>query len=65
MVSNAIRLFNLGGFEIKLDPSWFLIALLVPWTPSTQYLPITLPSLTGTAYITMPCVAILGFLDSL
>ncbi|MFA8444201.1 site-2 protease family protein [Yoonia sp.] len=65
MFSNTIRLFNIDGFEIKLDPSWFLIAGLITWTLSTQYFPVTLPGLTGTAYLMLAIVAMLGFFGSL
>ena len=65
MFSNTIRLFNIDGFEIKLDPSWFLIAGLITWTLSTQYFPVTLPGLTGTAYLVLAIVAMLGFFGSL
>ncbi len=65
MFSNTIRLFNIDGFEIKLDPSWFLIAGLITWTLSTQYFPVTLPGLTGTTYLVLAIVAMLGFFGSL
>lgn len=65
MFSNAIRLFNLGGFEIKLDPSWFLIAALITWTLSTQYFPATLPDLTSVTYVILAIIAMLGFFGSL
>lgn len=65
MFSNATRLFNLGGFEIKLDPSWFLIAGLITWTLATQYFPVTLPDLTGATYLILAVVAMLGFFGSL
>jgi Zn-dependent protease/CBS domain-containing protein len=65
MFSNAIRLFKLGGFEIKLDPSWFLIAGLITWTLSTQYFPATLPDQTSATYLVLAIIAMLGFFGSL
>lgn len=65
MFSNAISLFRLSGFEIKLDPSWFLIAGLITWTLSTQYFPVTMPNQTGAAYLTLAVIAMLGFFASL
>jgi Zn-dependent protease/CBS domain-containing protein len=65
MFSNAIKLFNLGGFDIKLDPSWFLIAGLITWTLSTQYFPATLPDQSGATYVTLAIIAMLGFFASL
>ena len=65
MFTNATRLFSVGGFEIKLDPSWFLIAGLITWTLSTQYFPLTLPGLTSGVYVVLAVVAMLGFFGSL
>ncbi|MEM6312269.1 MAG: site-2 protease family protein, partial [Pseudomonadota bacterium] len=65
MFSNAIRLFRLGGFDIKLDPSWFLIAALITWTLSTQYFPLVLPDLTIVTHFVLAVVAMLGFFGSL
>lgn len=65
MFTSAIRLFNVGGFEIKLDPSWFLIAGLITWTLATQYFPVTIPDLSDAAYVTLAVVAMLGFFTSL
>lgn len=65
MFSNAIRLFNLAGFEIKLDPSWFLIAGLITWTLSSRYFPQALPGLTDATYFILAIVAMLGFFGSL
>ncbi|MDX8354945.1 site-2 protease family protein [Cognatiyoonia sp. IB215182] len=65
MISNATRLFDLDGFEIRLDPSWFLIAGLVTWTLASEYFPMTLPGLTGAAYLVLAIVAMLGFFGSL
>lgn len=65
MFTSAIRLFNVGGFEIKLDPSWFLIAALITWTLATQYFPLTLPGLADTSYVFLAVFAMLGFFTSL
>lgn len=65
MFSNAIKLFSIGGFDIKLDPSWFLIAGLITWTLSTQYFPATLPDQGGSSYVTLAIIAMLGFFASL
>ncbi len=65
MFSNAIRLFDLDGFEIRLDPSWFFIAGLITWTLATQYFPATMPDHTGATYLIVAIVAMLGFFGSL
>ncbi|HEV8036844.1 site-2 protease family protein [Yoonia sp.] len=65
MFTSAIRLFNVGGFEIKLDPSWFLIAALITWSLATQYFPLVLPGLADTSYVFLAIFAMLGFFASL
>jgi Zn-dependent protease/CBS domain-containing protein len=38
-----IPVFQLAGIRVTLDPSWFLIFLLVAWSLATGYLPQQLP----------------------
>ena len=65
MFSNAIKLVTVSGFDIKVDPSWALIAALVTWTLSQQYFPATLPDQTSQMYVVMAVVAMLSFFASL
>ena len=65
MFSNAIKLATVSGFDIKVDPSWALIAALVTWTLSQQYFPATLPDQTSQMYVVMAVVAMLSFFGSL
>jgi Zn-dependent protease/predicted transcriptional regulator len=65
MFSNAIQLFSINGFKIRLDPSWFIIAALVIWSLSQQYFPSILPGASQTRYFIMSLVAMLCFFASL
>lgn len=65
MFSNAIKLFTLNGFDIKLDPSWALIAALITWSLSRQYFPSVFPDQTFTVYLLMATFAMLCFFASL
>lgn len=65
MFSNAIKLFTVGGFDIKLDPSWILIAALITWTLSRQYFPVILPDQPAQVYLAMAVIAMLSFFGSL
>ena len=65
MFSNAIRIFTLNGLEIKLDPSWALIAALITWSLSQHYFPSVYPDQTGTTYVVMAVAAMLCFFASL
>ncbi|MGB7242648.1 MAG: site-2 protease family protein [Sulfitobacter sp.] len=65
MFSNAVKLFSLNGFDIKVDPSWLIIASLVTWSLSQQYFPDILPGASGATYLTMAIVGMLGLFASL
>lgn len=65
MFKNAVDLFDIFGFKIKVDPSWLLIAALIVWNLSTAYFPEYLPELTRYDYIALSVVAMLGLFGSL
>jgi len=65
MFSNAVKIFTLNGFDIKLDPSWALIAALITWSLSQHYFPSVHPDQTGTTYVVMALAAMLCFFASL
>ena len=39
MFRRKFKLFRLMGFEVGVDPSWSLLAVLVVWSLSTSYFP--------------------------
>jgi len=39
MFSHAVKLFSINRFDIKVDPSWLIIAALVTWSLSQQFFP--------------------------
>ena len=43
MARGPIPVFELAGIRVTLDPSWFLIFLLVAWSLASGYLPQQLP----------------------
>ena len=65
MFRNAVNLFEIFGFKIRVDPSWLLIAALIVWTLSTAYFPAELPNLKQADYIALGVVAMLGLFISL
>lgn len=65
MFANAIKLFSSNGFDIKIDPSWLVIATLVTWSLSQQYFPDVLPTLPQATYLIMAIAATLCFFASL
>ena len=65
MFSNAIKIFTLNKFDIKVDPSWLLIAALITWSLSQQYFPSVLPGQTSEVYLVMSVITMLCFFASL
>ena len=65
MFSNAIKIATLQGFDIKIDPSWALIAALITWSLSTQYFPMIYPGAESGIYIVLALLAMFGFFASL
>ena len=65
MFKNAVNLFELFGFKIRIDPSWLLIAALIVWTLSTAYFPVELPGLSRVEHVALAVVAMLGLFASL
>ena len=65
MFKNAVQLFEIFGFKLKVDPSWLLIAALIVWSLSTSYFPGVLPEETSTLYTVLGIVAMLGMFASL
>ncbi len=65
MFENSVKLFTLNKFDIKVDPSWLLIAALVTWSLSRRYFPQALPEADPSVYLTLAVVAMLGLFASL
>lgn len=65
MFKNAVQLFEIFGFKLKVDPSWLLIAALIVWSLSTSYFPQAVPGLTGAGYTVLGILAMLGMFASL
>lgn len=65
MFAHAIKIMTLQGFDIKVDPSWLLIAALITWSLATQYFPDTLPGAAAGAHLLLAVIAMLGFFASL
>lgn len=65
MWGNAIRVARLGGFDIKVDASWLLIATLIVWSLATAYFPSQLPDAGTLTLIIAAIAAMLGLFGSL
>jgi Zn-dependent protease/CBS domain-containing protein len=65
MFGKRYRLFSLFGFEVRLDASWFFLALLVAWTLAAGTFPATTPGLSPAGYWTMGIAGTLGLFASI
>lgn len=65
MFSRGIPLFNLFGFDVRMDPSWLLLALLITWTLGTGFFPLTYPGLTSGSYLAMGALVAVGLFFSI
>ncbi|MFY0691080.1 MAG: site-2 protease family protein [Paracoccaceae bacterium] len=65
MFSRSVKILTVLGFDIKVDPSWLLIAALIVWSLSSGYFPVVMPGATGEIYLGMAVFAMLGFFVSL
>jgi Zn-dependent protease/predicted transcriptional regulator len=65
MFGRSIPLFKLAGFQIALDWSWLILAVLITWTLSTGVFPYYYPDLPLATYWSMGVVAALGLFGSI
>ena len=64
MFGKPLRLFRLFGFPIKLDPSWFIVAVLITWTLAGAVFPSFYGGLSWPSYVSMGVLGALGLFAS-
>lgn len=65
MFGRRIRLFKLLGFDVGVDFSWVLLALLITWSLAVGYFPAQVPDLTPATYWWMGVVGAIGLFFSI
>ncbi|MEO5373176.1 MAG: site-2 protease family protein [Alphaproteobacteria bacterium] len=65
MFGRGITLFRLLGFEVRLDFTWVLLAVLVAWTLVVGLFPANYPDLSPQSYLWMGVAGTLGIFASL
>ncbi len=65
MFQNSATILRLFGIEIKLAPSWVLIAALITWSFADRIFPATIPGLRDNHYLLLGGAAMLLFFASL
>jgi len=65
MFGRKFKLFDLLGFEVGIDASWVLLAILVIWSLALGYFPAFHPDLSPSAYWWMAVVGAFGLFFSI
>jgi Zn-dependent protease len=63
--NSDIFLFKLFGFEVRLNPSWFFLALLIAWTLAVGYFPFLYRDLSVLTYWIMGIFGAIGLFVSI
>ncbi len=65
MFGRSVRLFTLLGFEVKIDFSWLIIAVLIVWSLAVGYFPQQYQNYSQVTYWWMGIVGALGLFISI
>jgi len=65
MFGQRLTLFKIFGFEVRLDPSWFFMALLVTWSLAAGLFPSRYPGIPQSSYWVMGILGALGLFASI
>jgi Zn-dependent protease/predicted transcriptional regulator len=65
MFGARLTLFTLLGFEIRVDASWLILAVLLTWSLAQGFFPVYYPGLAPEAYWSMGVVGALGLFASI
>ncbi len=65
MFGPKTRLFKIFGFEVKLDASWFFLALLISWSLAQGYFPALYEGLPKQTYWSMGVIGAIGIFFSI
>lgn len=65
MFGKRISLFKLFGFHVKMDFSWFLLAILIVWSLATGLFPYFYKGLSAATYWVMGIAGAIGLLFSI
>ena len=65
MFNRKLKLFRLFGFEVGIDATWIVLAVLVAWSLSTGYFPFKYKDLSTRQYWFMGVIGALGLFVSI
>ncbi len=65
MFENRISLFKILGFQVWMDSSWLVLALLITWSLAEGYFPAEIEGLSKNTYWLMGAVGAVGIFGSI
>ena len=65
MLGKKIKLFKISGFQVGIDWSWLIIAVLIAWSLSVGLFPYQIEGLSSGAYWVMGIIGALGLFLSI
>src|SRR4051812_17081332 len=65
MFRKSIRLFRVGGLDIRIDPSWFVLVLFITWSLAMGLFPAQFPTLSPGTWWTMGFAGAMGLFLSI
>ena len=65
MFGKKFKLFEVFGFTVNVDASWFIIVALITWSLATAYFPFRYEDLSPETYWTMGLFGALGLFVSI
>jgi Zn-dependent protease/CBS domain-containing protein len=65
MIGKRYKLFKLFGFEVSVDMSWIIIAILITWSLSTGYFPFQYEHFSSQTYWIMGIIGAVGLFFSI
>lgn len=65
MHQSGLHLFNLFGFEVRLDWSWVFLVILITWTLAAGYFPANFSNLDTKSYWIMGAIGAVGLFLSI
>jgi Zn-dependent protease len=65
MFENRVSLFKILGFQVWMDSSWLVLALLITWTLASGYFPSEIEGLSKNTYWLMGAVGAIGIFGSI
>jgi len=65
MFGKRFKLFKLFGFEVGIDLSWIIIAILIAWSLSTGFFPFRIKNLSTQTYWVMGIIGAVGLFFSI